>query len=41
MAAMLKLGRLPKALDPRNPTPAEWEGVAAKTAEFQEIFDTR
>ena len=38
--AMLKLGRLPKAKDPRNPTPAERKAVIAKTGEFQEIFDT-
>ena len=40
IAALLKLGRLPKAKDARNPTPAEWEAVDAKTAEFQQIFDT-
>ena len=40
IAAMLKLGRLPKAKDPRNPTPAEQEAVSAKVTEFQRIFDT-
>ncbi len=40
MAAMLKLGRLPKAKDPRNPTRGEQEAVAAKIMVFQEIFDT-
>ena len=40
MAAMLKLGRLPKAKDPRNPTQNEHEAVIAKIAEFQEIFET-
>lgn len=37
-AAMLKLGRLPKANDPRNPTGDEREAMLAKIAEFQEIF---
>ncbi len=40
MAAMMKLGRLPKAQDPRNPTPGEREAVIAKVAEYQEIFET-
>ena len=40
MAAMLKLGRPPKAQDPGNPTPQEREAVIAKVAEFQEIFET-
>ena len=40
MAAMMKLGRLPKALDPRNPTPGELEAVIAKVTEYQEIFET-
>ena len=40
MAAMLKLGRLPKARDPRNPSRAEREAVVSKVAEFQEIFET-
>ena len=40
MAAMLKLGRLPKAQDPRNPTPEERVAVVAKIAEFQAIFET-
>ena len=39
MAAMLKLGRLPKARDPRNPTKAERNATVAKVAEFQEIFE--
>ena len=39
-AAMLKLGRLPKARDPRNPNRAEREAVAAKVAEFQDVFET-
>ncbi|MCZ6892241.1 MAG: asparaginase domain-containing protein [Chloroflexi bacterium] len=40
IASMLKLGRLPKAKDPRNPTPAERKAVIARTGEFQRIFDT-
>ncbi len=40
MATMLKLGRLPKAKDPRNPNRNERSAVAAKIAEFQEIFET-
>ena len=39
MAAMLKLGRLPKARDARNPTKAERKATVAKVAEFQEIFE--
>ncbi len=38
MAAMMKLGRLPKAEDPRNPSRNELESVAAKVAMFREIF---
>jgi len=40
MAAMLKLGRLPKAKDPRNPSRNERAAVAARIEEFQEIFET-
>jgi L-asparaginase len=39
-AAMLKLGRLPKARDPRKPNSDEREAVLAKIVEFQEIFST-
>jgi L-asparaginase len=39
MASMLKLGRLPKAKDPRHPTSAEREVLFSKLAEYQEIFD--
>lgn len=39
MAAMLKLGRLPKARDPRNPTSEERKAVLAKIAQYQEIFE--
>ncbi|MEE8466556.1 MAG: hypothetical protein V3S68_08780, partial [Dehalococcoidia bacterium] len=40
MASMLKLGRFPKAIDPRNPTSKEKEALLAKIAEFQEIFES-
>ena len=40
IAAMLKLGRLPRAADPLNPTAEEREALVAKVAEFQEIFET-
>lgn len=40
MAALLKLGTLPAAVDPSAPTPAEVDAVKAKLAQFQEIFDT-
>ena len=40
MAALLKLGRLPKARDPRNPTKAERQAILAKVAQFQEIFES-
>ena len=39
MATMLKLGRLPKARDPRNPTKAERAATVARVAQFQEIFE--
>ena len=39
-AAMLRLGRLPKARDPRNPTAQEREASLAAIARYQEIFDT-
>ncbi len=39
-AAMLRLGRLPKARDPRNPAPQEREASLAAIARYQEIFDT-
>lgn len=40
MASMLKLGRLPKARDPRNPTKAERAATVAAVARFQEIFES-
>ena len=39
MASMLKLGRLPKARDSRNPTRAERAATVAAVARFQEIFE--
>ena len=39
-AAMLKLGRLPKAKNPRNPTATERHAVDAKISHFQQIFDS-
>jgi L-asparaginase/Glu-tRNA(Gln) amidotransferase subunit D len=40
MASMLKLGRWPKAEDPRRPTSAERGALFARVAEYQQIFDT-
>ena len=40
MAAILKLGRLPRARDARNPTKAEREATVAAVARFQEIFES-
>ncbi len=40
IASMLKLGRLPKADDPRNPTTQERQAVIDRIAYFQEIFET-
>ena len=39
-AAMLRLGRLPKARDPRDPTAQERETSLAAIAHYQELFDT-
>jgi hypothetical protein len=39
MASMMKLGRLPKAENPRNPSRKEKDDVAAKLAEYQQIFE--
>ena len=39
-AAMLRLGRLPKARDPRNPTAEEREASVTAITRYQEIFDT-
>ncbi len=40
IASMLKLGRLPKACDPRNPTANERAAVSTKLADFQDVFDS-
>jgi hypothetical protein len=39
MACLMKLGCLPPAIDPANPTAAETEAAKAKLKEYQEIFD--
>ena len=39
-AAMLKLGRLPKARDPWNPTNEEHASTVAAIARYQTIFVT-
>ncbi len=39
MAAMMKLGRLPRAKDPRNATKQERDAIRAKVQLYQEIFD--
>lgn len=40
MASMLKLGRPPKARDPRSPTQNEIDAVLEKISEYQRIFET-
>lgn len=40
MAALLKLGAPPPAVDPCTPTSVEIAAVKAKLAEYQAIFDT-
>ena len=40
MATLLKLGRLPKARNPRNPTAIEKQAIESRIQEFQKIFDT-
>lgn len=40
IASILKLGRLPKAADPYNPSKDERKAIIEKVAEFQAIFDT-
>lgn len=39
MACLMKLGGLPPAIDPTNPTAMETEATKAKLKEYQEIFD--
>jgi len=40
MTCLMKLGCLPPALDPANPTPAETDATKAKLKQYQEIFDS-
>jgi hypothetical protein len=40
LAALLKLGSLPPAADPANPTPQERAATQTKVAEYQRLFDT-
>jgi L-asparaginase len=40
MAALMKLGCLPKASDPAQPTPGEITAIERAVAAYQEIFDT-
>jgi L-asparaginase len=40
MAALMKLGSLPPAADPANPTGAEIDAVKTKLAAYQSIFNT-
>lgn len=40
IASMLKLGRLPKAADPFNPSSNERNEIIQKVSEFQAIFDS-
>jgi hypothetical protein len=40
MACLLKLGSLPPAVDPDNPTQAERDATRAKLAQYQAVFDT-
>jgi L-asparaginase len=40
MACLMKLGCLPPAADPENPTRAELDAVKAKLGAYQAIFDT-
>jgi hypothetical protein len=40
MACLMKLGSVPAAADPANPTRAEMDAVKAKLAEYQSVFDT-
>ena len=40
MACLMKLGCLPPAVDPANPTAVEAEATKARLKQYQEIFDT-
>jgi L-asparaginase len=40
MAALMKLGALPPAVDPQRPTPVEVAATRERVADFQHLFDT-
>jgi hypothetical protein len=40
MAAIMKLGMLPPAANPGQPTDAELGAIFAKNKQYQSIFDT-
>jgi hypothetical protein len=40
MACLMKLGSLPAAADPDQPTAGEAEAVEKKVREYQAVFDT-
>jgi hypothetical protein len=40
IAAIMKFGSLPVAIDPANPTAEETQAVKDAIAEYQKIFDT-
>ena len=40
MAALMKLGCLPPAADPDNPTPEERATLREKVKQYQAIFDS-
>ena len=40
MAALMKFGSLPRAVDPENPTQEEKEAVRDKVEQYQEVFNT-
>jgi hypothetical protein len=40
MACLMKLGSLPPAADPANPSASELEATRAKLRQFQAIFET-
>jgi len=40
MACLMKLGSLPPAADPANPTPAEIDALKAKLADYQQVFNS-
>src|SRR5712691_5646134 len=40
MACLMKCGSLPVAVNPNNPTQAEFEATMARLDEYQSVFDT-